>query len=264
MASVNTLIRKGYLLAGVVMAANMFIVNEMKAMKNNRDNSDKKNQDMDNGYNDGGYTIENEKGEKGFLENEKVMEKIHFFLFLEDYSNFFGTFALASVNNYFKLWNYDVGRYWDLGCFGWRSGRFLNDICQFDVNINLGRGIFWLIPGFLYFLRGNPTDFKKEAPIPSKIVYYFFLYKTDMKENLNTNYNNKVRCYRLALSILQGFISLPITMHISKFIISISLDAIIWKLIGIYIDKKVTKPKSNNDDMDERIEYQQIDHNNIN
>ena len=33
MASINTLFRKGYLLAGVIVAANMFVVNEMKAMK---------------------------------------------------------------------------------------------------------------------------------------------------------------------------------------------------------------------------------------
>ena len=31
MAKVNTLIRKGYLFAGVIMAANMFVVNEMRA-----------------------------------------------------------------------------------------------------------------------------------------------------------------------------------------------------------------------------------------
>ena len=33
MAKVNTLFRKGYLLAGVIMAANMFVVNEVKAME---------------------------------------------------------------------------------------------------------------------------------------------------------------------------------------------------------------------------------------
>ena len=35
MANMNTLFRKGYLLAGVVMAANMFIVNEVRAMEEN-------------------------------------------------------------------------------------------------------------------------------------------------------------------------------------------------------------------------------------
>ena len=33
MAKVSTLFRKGYLLAGVIMAANMFVVNEVKAME---------------------------------------------------------------------------------------------------------------------------------------------------------------------------------------------------------------------------------------
>ena len=33
MANMNTLFRKGYLLAGVIMAANMFVVNEVKAME---------------------------------------------------------------------------------------------------------------------------------------------------------------------------------------------------------------------------------------
>ena len=33
MANMNALFRKGYLLAGVIMAANMFVVNEVKAME---------------------------------------------------------------------------------------------------------------------------------------------------------------------------------------------------------------------------------------
>jgi hypothetical protein len=38
----NTLFRKGYLLAGVVMAANMFVVNEVRAMKTNDNEKGKK------------------------------------------------------------------------------------------------------------------------------------------------------------------------------------------------------------------------------
>ena len=39
MAKVNTLFRKGYLLAGVIMAANMFVLNDMKAMDENNENN---------------------------------------------------------------------------------------------------------------------------------------------------------------------------------------------------------------------------------
>ena len=42
MANMNTLFRKGYLLAGVIMAANMLFVNEMKASakEDNEENND--------------------------------------------------------------------------------------------------------------------------------------------------------------------------------------------------------------------------------
>ena len=47
MVKVSTLIRKGYLLAGVLMAANMFVVNEVKASSetknlNNNETTEKK------------------------------------------------------------------------------------------------------------------------------------------------------------------------------------------------------------------------------
>ena len=48
MAKVNTLIRKGYLLAGVMMAANIFVVNEMKAMENDEKNEEKEEEDKNN------------------------------------------------------------------------------------------------------------------------------------------------------------------------------------------------------------------------
>ena len=44
MASVNMLIKKCYLLAGMVMAANMFIVNEVKASTNEEQHKDEKNE----------------------------------------------------------------------------------------------------------------------------------------------------------------------------------------------------------------------------
>ncbi len=40
MAKVNMLLKKGYLLAGVMMAANIFAVNEMKAMEINKPNKE--------------------------------------------------------------------------------------------------------------------------------------------------------------------------------------------------------------------------------
>ena len=40
------------------------------------------------------------------------------------------------------------------------------------------------------------------------------------------------------LFILQGFISAPLTLHLSIFSIAISLDAILWELVAIWARKK--------------------------
>ena len=62
MASVNTLIRKGYLLAGVIMAANMFVVNEVKA-------TDEENNDINIDINDN----KKKEGENKTLSLEGVL-----------------------------------------------------------------------------------------------------------------------------------------------------------------------------------------------
>ena len=123
MAKVNTLFRKGYLLAGVVMAANMLVVNEAIAMKE-----------------------ENKENEKSTF--PQVLDKASgFVLSWENAINLTGGVVLSGINNYLKWWDYNPGKYSRLGCLGWRSGRHIKDIFQIGINLNLGRGILWLIPG---------------------------------------------------------------------------------------------------------------------
>ena len=134
MAKLSTLIRKGYLLAGVMMAANMFVVNEMKAMKDENNN------------------IDNEKiiipGKKDKDKDALSLEGVlNFVLSWENTINLIGGAVFSGANNYLKWCDYNPGSYWQLGCLGWRSGRHIKDIFQIGINLNLGRGILWLIPG---------------------------------------------------------------------------------------------------------------------
>ena len=212
MVNMNTLFRKGYLLAGVIIAANMFAVNEMKAMKDKttttKSNTSKLMKDgkltgkgkellkmnMKPDYFKG---IKRKKsGEQSFF--DKVLS-------YENAINLVGGTVSSIANNYFKLWDYNPGWYRQFGCLGWRSKRFLNGVLQFEVNFNLGRGAFWSIPHIinLYIIKRSKGE-KKDNDF--SWVGFFFS------------------------DILRGFTSMPLTFHISKFnfSISISLDSIIW------------------------------------
>ena len=216
MAKVKTLIRKGYLLAGVIMAANMFVVNEMRATDKNSNF-------------EANELINPKKKDEGkkTLSLESVL---YFVITHENYINLFGGLASSVANNYLKLWDYNPGRYFKLGCFGWRSKSLLNGIFQFEVNLNIGRGISWSIPHIIYFkqfLSMKETQKDKED------------------ENINSNAGYWVNFF--IKDILQGFVSTPLTFHISKFnfSISISLDAILWKLvIGKFLVRMMLKKRS--------------------
>ena len=238
----NTLFRKGYLLAGVMMAANMFVVNEVKASENKGTMSNFGGQGSGQGaeaqisdpqtfLND---ISQQEKtkvqmgGEEGDQKKHSPLDKL---LSLENYFNLFGTLALSGANNYFKWWDYNPGGYLKLriGCLGWRTKKFF-DIVQLDFNLNLGRGAFWAIPHIIKFRRsltktkiqGNTEDEQKEEgeikSASNVSPWVSFLFK----------------------GILRGFVSAPLTFHISNFSISISLDSILWKFV---IGKKFFKNK---------------------
>ena len=119
MAKVNTLFRKGYLLAGVIIAANMFVGNEVRAMIPTNMTAIK-NDIKENKYNNDNGEKE---GEKKTLSLEGVL---NFVLSWENTINLVGGVVSSVANNYLKWWDYNPGGYSRLGCFGWRSGRLIN------------------------------------------------------------------------------------------------------------------------------------------
>jgi hypothetical protein len=222
MASVNTLIRKGYLLAGVIMAANMFIVNEVKAT----DDNDNKTLNMD--------------------ENDKKLPIINvllnssgFILLWENTINLATGFVFSSVNNYFRWWDYNAGSYRKLGCFGWRSGRFLKDYLQFEINLNVVRGILWLIPG-AYFVIKYFKEEKEDYVIP---LYFSFLV-ADSVDNFFNNYYSFITALIISF-LIQGFVSMPLAIHISNFSIAISLDSIFWASVGKFLSPSKKENEEN-------------------
>jgi len=195
MANMNTLIRKVYLLAGVMMAANMFIANEMKA------SAKEGNEENNIEYINDKEKIEGERsGVHGFLGR----------LSKEKAVILFGGLIFSVANNYFKWWSYDSGTYCEFGCVGWRSKRLLNDIFQFDINLNIGRGISWSILGYFIHYVVPKRNKKREA------VFH-------------------------PLIVIQGFVSVPLAIHMSNFSISISLDSIIWMIRDYILRKDVGK-----------------------
>ena len=215
MAKINTLFKKGYLLAGVMMAANVLVVNEVRA-SNKEDGNEIEiidEVDQDSSINTGEKASPLKKGLK-------------FVLTFENYFNFFGTLALSVANNYFKWWDYNPGGYLNLriGCLGWRSKSFLNGTSQFEITLNLGKGAFWMIATFFgsyRYLKGqiSITDLKCTAAV---------ITASAITEEWKNGPRGKILFF--FLSSLQGFVSMPLAIHISNFSISISLDSIIWEL----------------------------------
>ena len=264
----NTLFRKGYLLVGVMMAANMLVVNEVKAMDDRTAAPLLTNNPMTTSQNNGNpFQSEMPQGdtkppygnrcneiseEKIYNMDKRVMDDFNqkqkkqavqdFFdclLSWENYANFFGSLALSGANNYFKWWNYDAGRYREFGCVGYRTKRFLNDMLQLEVNLNVIRGVLWLIPGSLFFVVQGYN--KHERNTACSFTFSLLLFLTINNGTVVPGIEKKLHTKVIAflLSILQGFASAPLTFHLSKFSISISLDSIIWELVAIWARKKV-------------------------
>ena len=226
MAKLSTLIRKGYLLAGVMMAANMFVVNEMKAMKDENNN------------------IDNEKiiipGKKDKDKDALSLEGVlNFVLSWENTINLIGGAVFSGANNYLKWCDYNPGSYWQLGCLGWRSGRHIKDIFQIGINLNLGRGILWLIPGTYKFIKFFTVD-EKEKEDYVKPLYFSFLVAARVYKFFEKN-DLAFKIALIGFYLLQGFVSVPLTFHISNFSIAVSLDSMLWAGIGKFLDKTEEK-----------------------
>ena len=195
MANMNKLFKKGYLFAGVIIAANMFVVNEVKASAiSSRNNSFVR------------HPQNEEEENSDEPKTQYVQNFLSFLLSHENIFNLIGGAVFSGFNNYFKWWDYNPGGYFKLGCPGWRFKRLLNGMFQFEVNFNLGRGAFWSI-SYIIFRRSLIKS----------------LIKTEEKEE-----GSGVKSYIKV--ILQGFISAPLTFHIPKInlSISISLDSLLW------------------------------------
>ncbi len=228
------LFKKGYLLAGMIIAANIFVVNEMLAM--DEDKTDE-------------ILLEDMNNTISPIANIITIDITRPILYWENYFNFFGTLALSGFNNYSKWWDYDAGIYWKLGCLGWRSKRLLNGIFQFEGNFNLCRGISWGFLGFWFLFVQKCTSARVKKNLSSIVIsslFFLIINNENRQEQLimvemeNQDYIRRIAFFLL---ILQGFISAPLTFHISKFnfSISISLDAILWELVTIWARKKKEK-----------------------
>jgi len=245
MANMNTLFRKGYLLAGVLMAANMFIVNEVVAMETMKSENSTYFEET------GSVSLEynRNKHKKNSLTLKNVLSFVgrvpYYFLAYDNYINLFVGVVSSVANNYLKLWDYNPGTYREFGRIGLRSGRLIKDIFQLDINLDLGRGVFWLIVTFFgsyaYIIKDKMgiTDLKNTAAVfmasvitkkwrngPSGKILFFFL------------------------SNVQGFVSAPLAIHFSNFSISISLDSILWGLVKISTIFMKNKRNEENQDID--------------
>ena len=217
MANMNTLFRKGYLLAGVMMAANMFVGNEMKAT----DNRERINMDENT-----------EKNEEGKDKDASSIESVlNFVLSRENTINLIGGVVFSGANNYLKWWDYNAGSYCNLriGCLGWRSKKFF-DIVQVDINLNVGRGISWLIPGTYNFIKACKANNDDEEKY-TKPLYFSYLVG-----NLFDGESYVSLAAFIAVFLIQGFVSVPLAIHISNFSIAISLDSMLWAGIGKFLD----------------------------
>ena len=260
MANINTLFRKGYLLAGVMMAANMLVGNEMKAMNNKENNMDTTEEEIK--YNIDYQGTENK--DQNYLNNteendlslkKKVLSFVgwvsYYSLSYENCINFIGGVVFSCTNNYLKMWDYNPGTYSKLGCFGWRSSRLIKDIFQFDINLNVGRGVLWLIATCFfsseYLRRRNTIDY-----IPNTAAV--------IMKSWNIIDNFAARCILfLFLSSFQGFASMPLAIHISNFSIAISLDSMIWGITGFFLDKGKNNEKEKKEDNDVQLAEEKED-----
>ena len=243
----NTNFKKIYLLAGVIMAANMFVGNEMKAsdttlttnIQEKREPEEENNTDKIFLYTDDIEQEDNDEKAPGAQPKSNILDKL---LSHENAFNLFGGLVSSGFNNYLKWWDYNPGMYCKPVWLGWRSKRFLYGVLQFEVNFNVVRGILWLIPGaynFINFIKLLHIKVKDSYGY-IKCLHVSFLVASNLfrEDHMQTT-------AIIVFFLLQGFVSAPLTFHLSKFnfSISISLDSIIWWGIGMFLEQKIKKGK---------------------
>ena len=248
MAKVSTLIRKGYLLAGVIMAANMLVVNEIKAMKE------------DDNINN--ITEDNKNTEKIDIKSFFYIgpcKYIGFLLQWENTINLVGGALFTFANGLYNFYENKPSFYFDWLFAGWNSNPFANGYLQFCPNINLGRGIFWLVMHYTQTILIRPyfENIIKDLTVirgmekisagkfANLYCLYFFCEYTPLLignivvENMKSDNKKKDKIYNFILfllRLLQNFVSVPLRIHLpSRFSISIAFDAIMWMVVTHFV-----------------------------
>ena len=258
MVKVSTLIRKGYLLAGVLMAANMFVVNEVKASEDPSEKKKEEEKDTDS-QKDNTEEDNVQTEQKIEIENSFYIgpcKYIGFLLQWENTINLVGGALFTFANGLYNFYENKPSFYSDYLFAGWNSNPFARGYLQFCPNINLGRGIFWLV---MYYAQTKlmHTSYKiiKETLVNEKVQeevasnfakgYLFYLFGeytpfvigNKLVENMKCA--NRFKFYVFIQSLLrlvQNFVSVPLIIHLtSKFTISIAFDAIMWMVVTHFV-----------------------------
>ena len=109
---------------------------------------------------------------------------------------------------------------------------------QFEGNFNLGRGFFWLLLGAYNFIKGLTVKEQQE-----RMFYFIHLYVSTLVACCVGNHKFLAKTAHIVFFLVQGFVSIPLTLHFSKFSISISLDSILWGVAGMILERKAKKIK---------------------
>ena len=258
---IPTLIRKGYLLAGVVMAANMFVVNEVKAMKDENKKEEKKDTDSPDLIKDNTEENNVQTEQKIEIENSFYIgpcKYIGFLLQWENTINLVGGALFTFANGLYNFYEDKPSFYFDGLFAGWNSIPFARGYLQFCPNINLGRGIFWLV---IYYaqtslmrtfrtiikenlvgkeVRENFASFFADHYLSCLFGEYTpFFIANKLVKNMKGNNEKKYKNYdfiKSLLRIVQNFVSVPLIIHLtSRFSISIAFDSIMWMVVTHFV-----------------------------
>ena len=116
---------------------------------------------------------------------------------------------------------------------------------QFEGNFNLGRGFLWLLLGAYNFIKGFTITEQQE-----RMLYFTPLYVSTLVACRVGNHEFLAKTAHIVFFLVQGFVSMPLTLHFAKFSISIYLDSLIWGITGMILEKKL---KPNNHNIEEDI-----------
>ena len=135
---------------------------------------------------------------------------------------------------------------------------------QFEGNFNLGRGFLWLLLGAYNFIKGFTITEQQE-----RMLYFTPLYVSTLVACRVGNHEFLAKTAHIVFFLVQGFVSLPLTLHLPKINLSISiyLDSLIWGITGMILERKLLKnvpikgAGGKDEQNDKDIEFDDIDKN---